>query len=1057
MTQIPAIPLHNREQKQPISCPEFKSKTRDHKRRDSFRKYCKDIRKAVLSSVVDNCNDLRPYAEVTIFGRSISGLMDTGASISCIGGNFAQELAQTHSDFKPMHAFVRTADGKGQNILGRISTSVCFRGETKRLCIYLVPSLAQELYLGIDFWRSFNLLPLFLMNKENANNLAALNFEDPLQISLSEIQQKELITTIKLFPSFAEKGLGKTNWLTHDIEVTESRPIKQRHYAVSPAVEKLMYDELDRMIALGVIEESDSPWFSPVVIVRKPGKVRLCLDSRKVNDITIKNAYPMPLIDGILSILPKAQFISSIDLKDAYWQIPLTPRAREKTAFTVPGRPLYQFTVMPFGLSNAPQTMSKLMDKVIPPSLRNEIFIYLDDLLVISESFEKHILVLKALADRLSQAGLTINVEKSKFCLKEVKYLGHVIGHGTIQTDPDKVAAIREFPVPRSVKQVRRFLGTTGWYHKFIRNYAEIAAPISDTLKQRRTFDWSDEAQKAFEHLKEQLCTAPVLHSPDFSLPFEIHCDASHTGVGGVLMQKNSDGNDVPIAFMSRKLNHCQRNYSVTEKECLAAIMCVKKFRAYVEGHEFSIHTDHASLKWLMSQSDLSSRLARWALKLQGFSFKIFHRKGSQNIVPDALSRVHTEDLSEISVDTLIDLQSEQFKSAEYQDLKDKIIANQTQLPDVKVIDNFIYRRAEHATGDQIADDLCWKLWVPKDLVVEVLKQNHEHPLASHSGINKTLEKIRRYYYWPNLVNDVKAFVNGCAICKCTKHPNRPLRPPLGPVKETQRVFQKLFVDFLGPYPRSKSGNIGIFVVLDHLSKYPFLKPVKKFTTDAIIRFMEEEIFHCFGVPEIIVSDNGVQFKSHQFNTLLQNYNVQHFYTAVHAPQANASERVNRSVIAAIKAYIRPDQTNWDEQLSHISCALRSSMHSAINNSPYRVAFGQHMITNGNTYPLLRNLQLLEDRTISFDREDSFDLIRKTAQNVIQQQHQRNEKLYNLRSREVDFKVGQEVYRRNFQQSNFAKGFNAKLAPTFVNNSYYELEDAQGRYIGKYHAKDIKQ
>ncbi|KAH8392774.1 hypothetical protein KR215_004884, partial [Drosophila sulfurigaster] len=247
-------------------------------------------------------------------------------------------------------------------------------------------------------------------------------------------------------------GLGKTNWLMHDIEVTESKPIKQRHYAVSPAIEKLMYDELDRMLALGVIEESESPWSSPVVIVRKPGKVCLCLDSRKVNDITVKNAYPMPLIDGIL----------------------------------------------------------------------------------------------------------------------------------------------------------------------------------------------------------------------------------------------NKDDIDVPIAFMSRKLNRCQRNYSVTEKECLAAIMCVK-FRAYVEGHEFAIHTDHASLKWLMSQTDFCSRLARWALKLQGFAFKIVHRKGSQNIFPDALSRVHTEDLSSLGVDTLIDLQSEQFESKEYQELKDKIKTNPTQLPEVKVIDKYIY------------------------------------------------------------------------------------------------------------------------------------------------------------------------------------------------------------------------------------------------------------------------------------------------------------------------------------------------------------------------------
>lgn len=1037
--------------------------TRNSTRYRSFRLRQKQYLADINSSIVDMSSDVRPYAYVTLLGKSLSGLMDTGASISCLGGKFASEL--NHVEYKPLKLNIRTADGAKQAIVGKITTDILFRGESKRLCFYIVPSLSQDLYLGIDFWIAFDLLPLVLTHKTHCTHVSAVEIPDSLKIPLTDQQQNELIATIKLFPSFTEKGLGKTTWLFHDIDVTNCNPIKQRHYAVSPAVEKLMYDELDRMLALGVIEESDSPWSSPIVLVQKPGKVRLCLDSRKVNEVTVKNAYPMPLIDGILSRLPRAEYITSIDLKDAYWQIPLTQRAREKTAFTVPGRPLYQFKVMPFGLTNAPQTMSKLMDTVIPPSLRHEIFVYLDDLLVISESFEKHIAVLKQLASRLALAGLTINVEKSKFCLKEVKYLGHVIGHGTIQTDPDKVAAIKDFPVPRSIKQVRRFLGTTGWYHKFINNYAGIAAPISDTLKSRKKFEWSEEAQKAFTVLKEQLCKAPVLHSPDFTLPFAIHCDASHTGVGGVLMQKDSDGNEVPIAFMSRKLNKCQRNYSVTEKECLAAIMCVKKFRAYIEGHEFAIITDHASLKWLMSQTDLSTRLARWALKLQAFSFKIYHRKGSKNIVPDALSRVYTEDLSELSLDCSIDLKSLHFNTKEYVELKDRILGQKVPLPDVKIIDNIIYRRSEHATGEQIADDMCWKLWIPRELVTDVLKQCHEHPLASHNGIGKTLERVRRYYYWPNLVGDVKAFINNCATCKCSKHPNKPLRPPLSSATNIQRVFQKLFIDFLGPYPRSRTGHIGICVVVDYMSKYPFLKPVKKLTADAIIRFLEEEIFHCFGVPETVLSDNGVQFKSQQFNALLQKYGVQHSYTAMYAPQANASERVNRSVLAAIKAYINPEQSNWDEQLSHISCALRSGVHSAVKSSPYRIAFGQHMITDGSTYTLLRSLKQLDDRTMSFNREDSFDLIRQAAKMGIEQQHTRNEKYYNTRSNLVSYVVGQEVYRRNFQQSNFAKGYSSKLGPAFVKarirnkygTCYYELEDLQGKLVGKYHAKDIKQ
>lgn len=258
---------------------------------------------------------------------------------------------------------------------------------------------------------------------------------------------------------------------------------------------------------------------------------------------------------------------------------------------------------------------------------------------------------------------------------------------------------------------------------------------------------------------------------------------------------------------------------------------------------------------------------------------------------------------------------------------------------------------------------------------------------------------------------------------------------------------------------------MGIFIILDHYSKFTFLKAVKKFTADVVVNYMECDIFHTFGVPETIVSDNGSQFRSKVFNQLLKRYGIQHVYTAVHAPQSNASERVNRSVLAAIKSYVRPDQKNWDELLSSICCSLRSSFHSAIGTSPYFLTFGQNMITNGATYSLLRQLEMLEDREVRFNRNDSRDIMAKRASQLMEKQFSRNERSYNLRSREVEYSVGQEIYRRNFKQSNFEQGFNAKLSPTFIKarirrkigNSYYELEDLKGNLVGTYHAKDLRQ
>lgn len=304
--------------------------------------------------------------------------------------------------------------------------------------------------------------------------------------------------------------------MEHTIELEPNvRPIKQRYFPISPAIEKLVHSEIDEMLKLGVIEEApNSPWSSPVVLVRKADKVRLCLDSRKVNSITIKDAYPLPHVDGILSRLPKAQYISSLDLRRAFWQIPLAENSRDVTCFTVPNRPLYRYCVMPFGLCNAPQALCRLMDRVIPPSMRDEVFVYLDDLLIISETFDRHIFILTRVALALRNAGLTINIQKSKFCIKEVKYLGYIVGNGTLKTDPEKVSAVTDYPPPTSVKQLRRFLGMAGWYRRFVENFATLTVPLTNLLKKGKGFTWTEEAER-LSTLKAEIIVRPCISQSD--------------------------------------------------------------------------------------------------------------------------------------------------------------------------------------------------------------------------------------------------------------------------------------------------------------------------------------------------------------------------------------------------------------------------------------------------------------------------------------------------------------------------------------------------------------
>lgn len=691
---------------------------------------------------------------------------------------------------------------------------------------------------------------------------------------------------------------------------------------------------------------------------------------------------------------------------------------------------------------------------------------YLDDLLVCSPDFDSHMKLLQEFAECLSNAKLTINVSKSKFCVREVKYLGFVVGNGCLRTDMDKVAAMEEFPEPKTPKQLRRFLGMTGWYRRFIRDFAHIAAPLHDCLTKEkiRKFALSDEARLAFQNLKHSLVTAPVLSTPDFKRHFYIQCDASSEGVGGVLFQLDDEGNERPISYLSGKLNKAQRNYSVTEKECYAAVLSVKKFRPYVEGLPFTVITDHSSLQWLMSQKDLSGRLARWSLKLQAFDFNIEHRKGSLNIVPDTLSRVDIDEVEVTDRVMDVDLASSFFSTKEYSELKQTISEEQEQLPDLCISDGFVYKRTEPRTGDALQEDRAWKLWVPSELRAELLDRVHGSLSAGHGGIQKTLRKLRERYFWPGLASDVQAWVKRCEVCKMSKTSNVIRRPPMGAQQITERPFQRLYIDFMGPYPRSKDGNAFIFVCLDHFSKFVHLKAIRKATSAEVIKCLERDLFHVFGVPEVVHSDNGKQFVSVLFQEFLAKYGVRHAKTAFYSPQAHASERVNRSILQIIRSYIGKSQKNWDLHLSDAAFALRSVFHSTIGMSPYYAIFGLPMMQHGSSYDVMRKLSAVKDANFVVEvKSDKHQLIRDFITQQLLDAHHKNERTYNTRSKDVKFKVGQVVYRKNFKQSNQGESYNAKLAPTnvkcvvlkTVGNSLYELGTLAGKKLGVYHAKNM--
>lgn len=1031
------------------------------------KKICRQISQSTVSEGRSDGDDNRMYAEVMVKNVPIRALMDSGANVSILGRGVEDFLKKSGVFVHSLASYVSTACGSRQRVIGYATVPVTYLGKTKYLNVFLVPSLQQEMYLGMDAWRKFGIAPV-MVNEVSVKKHDTLENE---QIELTSEQRSRLESVVNSFPNATVEGLGRTHMLTHHIDVGDAEAVKQKYYPVSPAVQQQMYQEIDRMLQMGVIQESDSDWSSPMALVKKPnGKIRLCLDARRLNEVTKKAAYPLPLIEGILSRLDRAMYISTIDLKDAFWQIPLTPESRSKTAFIIPGRPLYEFVVMPFGLCNAAQTLCKLVDKVIPVHLRDRVHPYIDDLLVTTETLEEHFSLLLDIADRLKKAGLTVNMDKSKFLLKEIEFLGYVVGGGSLRPNNEKIKAIAEFPCPKSVRQLRRFLGVTGWYRRFIANYSTKACALTDLLKGGKKFQWTADAQLAFEGLKQALLEAPVLVNPDFKRHFYIQCDACTTGIGSVLFQRDDNGLEHPIAFMSQKLNAAQRNYSITELECLAAVLSVKRFRAYVEGHPFTIITDHSSLKWLMSQRDLAGRLARWSLKLQSYDFKMEYRKGSQNVIPDALSRVYGEEVVSTNfqnehIPMHIDLNASAFKDPEYLDAINKLKENSEFRTNLKEEKGILYINVKMAKYSLVPDIPDWKIVVPKSLTGDLIRQAHCPPISAHTGAAKTIEKLQRYFYWSRLAFDVRNFVAGCEVCKANKARNSTAKCAMGHFSVVQRPWQKLFIDFLGPYPRSKQGHCYILIILDQLSRFVILKSLRNATAEALVKCLENDVFLVFGTPEEIFTDNGRQFNSNVLKHLLTKYGVQHKFTPKYHPQSNASERVNRTILAAIRAYIQDNHKNWDVHLQEIAQSLRYTIHDSSHYSPHYIVFGQHQILHGSMYPLLRQLQGLAGNDLYIDsKSENLSHAQESIQKYLRESYDRNARYYNLRARNITFNVGQKVFVRKFAQSSAADNYSAKLdaqyMPAIINrkigNVSYDVVGLDGKALGVYHTKDIK-
>ena len=774
-------------------------------------------------------------------------------------------------------------------------------------------------------------------------------------------QRKQLVEVLKEMNISKSSELGRVKLVQHKIDVGGAKPIRQPSYRVPIAKKDVIDTEVEKMLVKEIIRPSTSPWSSPIVLVSKPdGSTRFCIDYRKVNSVTKKDAYPLPRIDDTLNALGGAKYFTTLDLQSGYWQVGLEEKSKEVTAFTT-SKGHWEFNVLPFGLTNAPATFQRLMDLVLTGLHWSECLVYLDDIIIFGRTFDEHLSRLRTVLERLNQAGLTLKPSKCQWARNEVIYLGHLIDGTGIRPDPAKCKAVKDFPIPKSKTDVRAFLGLASYYRRFIKDFAEIAKPLTELTKTKNNckFEWCEKTQNAFELLKSRLLNPPILRCPDFKCPFILQTDASNYGLGVVLAQER-DGEEIVIAYASRQLKESERKYATIQKECLAIVWGIKYFHYFLFGQpHFTIITDHCPLQWIKKMEPKSQMIQRWICEIQGYSFSVQHRNGTANANADALSRCPiTSELEEdetcmkswdIGALELVDVTQLQDSDEEIKELKDYL--SDGTLPECSASKNKIKK---YAPQYLLENDILYHKWsskvlgnnvrLRKQLVVPACERgkllHHSHDEMGHAGFLRTLSRLRENYFWITMKKDVARHVKNCRDCAKRKSPKICRPVPLHPI-EVNEPLEMVGVDFVGPLPITENGNRYIMTFQDHFTRWPAAYALKEATDKEVVDCIRT-FSHDFGYPATILSDRGSAFLSDLVKRACKVLNIKHNKTSSYHPQANGlCERFHSTLKTSLSLVIDNGKANWDVCLSDFVGAYRTTPHTVTKETPAFLMFGR--------------------------------------------------------------------------------------------------------------------
>ena len=657
----------------------------------------------------------------------------------------------------------------------------------------------------------------------------------------------------------------------------------------------------------------------------------------------------MPRLADIFDSLDGATYFSKLDINNGYYNFSIHPDDRHKTAFVTQDG-LYEFLRVPQGLKTSPALFNRLLRKIFANLLYSKCFLYLDDILVYGSSFNSHLEALKSVFVKLQINNLKLKPSKCFFGFQEVKILGHVISSKGVAVDPTKIESITKLPIPTSSSEIKSILGLCGYYRRFIPNYADLTRPLIDLTKQNVPYVWTKACQIAFEIIKERLTNAPLLSQFNESLPVIIHTDASNYGIGAVCSQLKNNREHV-ISYASRVLNSAEVKYNTSEKECLALIWALSKFREYVFGRPVTVYTDHMALLSLQKTTNSKNlRLARWSLALQESDITIKHRRGVLNGNADAISRVipfpERSSLSEksqipstvnslVGIDYRSHLISEQRSDPILSEIINKIklksICKETK--HFSLLDNILYY------NNPINHKLL--ICIPTSMINEILYAHHDHFMSSHPGIDRTYLKIKNKFYVNNLKKHVTNYVRNCITCAKRNSSNTKKIGLMHP-GQIYNIFDKIYVDLIGPLVETKHKNKFIIVCIDYFSKYVITKACKYANSASLAKFLIENVFLMYGVSREIVLDNAKMNRSKIISEITARIGTKPIYiSAYHHQAAGAVERVNRTIQEALSKYIDKNQENWDIHLPSVTFGLNTAPHTSTQYSPYEILYGR--------------------------------------------------------------------------------------------------------------------